>query len=121
MPLLVAAVGCQPAPEPEPEPAPVPEMVVPQFEVDPSWPALPNDWVLGSVASVDVADDDHVWVYHRPLSVEDNPETPRDFVAASTPIGDLGAEPGTGRARRGLQTQAGDSVADRSTGFDLQM
>ncbi len=47
-------------------------MGVPQFEVDPSWPALPNDWVLGSVASVDVADDDHVWVYHRPLSVEED-------------------------------------------------
>ena len=45
---------------------------MPQFEVDPSWPALPNDWVLGSVASVDVADDDHVWVYHRPLSVEED-------------------------------------------------
>ena len=36
MPLMVAAVGCQPAPEPEPEPAPIAEMVVPQFEVDPS-------------------------------------------------------------------------------------
>ena len=72
MPLMVAALGCQPAPEPEPEPAPIPEMVVPQFEVDPSWPALPNDWVLGSVASVDVADDDHVWVYHRPRSVEED-------------------------------------------------
>ena len=31
-----------------------------------------HDWVLGSVASVDVADDDHVWVYHRPLSVEED-------------------------------------------------
>ena len=72
MPLMVAAVGCQPAPEPEPEPAPIAEMVVPQFEVEPSWPALPNDWVLGSVASVDVADDDHVWVYHRPRSVEED-------------------------------------------------
>ena len=70
--LLVAAVACQPAPEPEPEPAPMPEKVVPQFEVDASWPALPNDWVLGSVASVDVADDDHVWVYHRPRSVDED-------------------------------------------------
>ena len=67
MSLLIAAVGCQPAPEPEPEPAA--ERVVPQFEVDPSWPMLPNDWVLGSVASVDVDSRDHVWIYHRPRSV----------------------------------------------------
>ena len=69
--LLVAALGCQPAPEPEPESEPMPERMIPQFEVDPSWPALPNDWVLGSVASVDVADDDHVWIYHRPRSVDE--------------------------------------------------
>ena len=74
--LLVAAVGCQPAPEPEPEPAPMPETVVPKFEVDPLWPALPNDWVLGSVASVDVADDGHVWVYHRPRSVDEDQQAP---------------------------------------------
>ncbi len=65
--LLGAVVGCQSAPEtgPTPEPEAVPERLVPQFEVDPSWPSLPNDWVLGSVASVDVAADDHVWIYHR--------------------------------------------------------
>ena len=76
--LLVAAVGCQPAPEPEPEPepAPMPDKVVPQFEVDASWPALPNDWVLGSVASVDVADDGHVWIYHRPRSVDEDQQAP---------------------------------------------
>ena len=72
--LLVAVVGCQSAPEPGPTPEPeaVPERLVPQFEVDPSWPQLPNDWVLGSVASVDVAADDHVWIYHRPRSVDDD-------------------------------------------------
>ena len=72
MSLLVTAISCQPAPEPEPEPEPMPERMIPQFEVDPSWPALPNDWVLGSVASVDVADDGHVWVYHRPRSVDED-------------------------------------------------
>ena len=44
---------------------------VPTFEVDPSWPALPNDWVLGQVASVAVDGRDHVWVLHRPRTVEE--------------------------------------------------
>ena len=42
---------------------------VPQFEVDPSWPRLPDGWVLGQVASVAVDARDHVWVLHRPLTV----------------------------------------------------
>jgi len=72
--LLVAAISCQSAPEPEPEPdrLPVAERLVPRFEVDPSWPMLPNDWVLGSVASVDVDSSDHVWIYHRPRSVDED-------------------------------------------------
>ena len=39
---------------------------VPLFEVDPDWPTIPNDWILGLVASVSVDDRDHVWVLHRP-------------------------------------------------------
>ena len=50
---------------------PTAERLVPRFEVDPSWPILPNDWVLGSVASVDVDSRDHVWIYHRPRSVDE--------------------------------------------------
>jgi len=68
MSLLVAAGGCQPAMDPEP----AAESVVPKFEVDPSWPILPNDWVLGAVASVDVDSRDHVWIYHRPRSVDES-------------------------------------------------
>ena len=73
MSLLVAAIGCQSAREPEPEPDALPtaERLVPRFEVDSSWPMLPNDWVLGSVASVDVDSRDHVWIYHRPRSVDE--------------------------------------------------
>ena len=75
MPLLVVVSGCQPASETEqqaePDPVPTTERLVPQFEVDPSWPMLPNDWVLGSVASVDVDSRDHVWIYHRPRSVDE--------------------------------------------------
>ena len=42
---------------------------VPRFEVDPSWPTIPDGWVLGVVASVAVDDRDHVWVLQRPGSL----------------------------------------------------
>ncbi len=75
IPLLVVVSGCQPASELEQQAdsdqMPMNERLVPQFEVDPSWPTLPNDWVLGSVASVDVDSRDHVWIYHRPRSVDE--------------------------------------------------
>ena len=38
---------------------------VPVFEVDPAWPKLPNNWVVGHVASVAVDRRDHVWMLHR--------------------------------------------------------
>src|SRR5580765_6581003 len=41
----------------------------PTFQVDPAWPALPNNWVLGTVTSVTVGKDDHVWIVHRPRTV----------------------------------------------------
>jgi DNA-binding beta-propeller fold protein YncE len=56
----------------------------PIFEVDPFWPKpLPNHWVLGSTIGLSVDSEDHVWILHRPATVEDN------FKAAdfSPPIG----------------------------------
>jgi DNA-binding beta-propeller fold protein YncE len=45
----------------------------PVFEVDPLWPKpLPNRWVLGSTIGVAVGANDHVWILHRPETVEDN-------------------------------------------------
>jgi hypothetical protein len=45
---------------------------VPTFQVDPSWPKpLPNNWVLGQVASVAVDSRDNVWILHRPKTVPD--------------------------------------------------
>jgi DNA-binding beta-propeller fold protein YncE len=45
----------------------------PIFEVDPFWPKpLPNHWVQGSTIGLSVDADDHVWVIHRPATVEDN-------------------------------------------------
>src|SRR3989338_1862217 len=51
-------------------PAPV---QAPMVEVDPFWPKpLPNHWVLGSTIGLSVDAQDHVWILHRPGTVEDN-------------------------------------------------
>src|SRR4029077_12647207 len=44
-------------------------MKVPTFEVDPAWPKLPNNWVLGNVSKVVVDKHDNVWLIHRPRTV----------------------------------------------------
>lgn len=45
----------------------------PRFQVDPFWPKqLPNNWLLGQVASVAVGPDDHVWLLQRPRSLSDD-------------------------------------------------
>ena len=36
----------------------------PQFSVDPNWPQIPNNWVLGEVTSISVDRNDHIWVLH---------------------------------------------------------
>jgi DNA-binding beta-propeller fold protein YncE len=41
----------------------------PEFVVDPSWPAIPNGWVLGEVTSIAVDRNDDVWVLHVPQSI----------------------------------------------------
>jgi hypothetical protein len=42
---------------------------VPVFDVDPAWPKLPNNWVLGDPSSIAVDKNDNVWVLHRPRTV----------------------------------------------------
>ena len=43
----------------------------PRFEVDPLWPKpLPNHWRIGSTIGVSVDARDHVWVLHRPSSLQ---------------------------------------------------
>lgn len=54
---------------------------VPAFEVDPAWPTIPNGWILGQVASVAVDRQDHVWVLHRPRTVE-----PEEVPMAAPPV-----------------------------------
>jgi WD40 repeat protein len=45
--------------------------MVPKFEVDPFWPKpYPNHWVIGNVIGLDVDKQDHVWIVHRPGTLE---------------------------------------------------
>ena len=46
-----------------------PTAKVPGFVADAGWPQkLPNNWIIGQVAGLYVAPDDHVWIYQRPRS-----------------------------------------------------
>jgi DNA-binding beta-propeller fold protein YncE len=58
---------------------------VPTFRVDPFWPKpLPNHWILGAVAGVAVDARDHVWITHRPSTLQPN-ET-RSIWRAAPPV-----------------------------------
>ncbi|HEV3140441.1 MAG TPA: hypothetical protein VGY57_08005, partial [Vicinamibacterales bacterium] len=60
-------------------------MPIPRFAVDPFWPKpLPNHWLLGAVAGVAVDRRDHVWITHRPSTLQPN-ET-RSFWKAAPPV-----------------------------------
>ena len=57
----------------------------PFYEVDPAWPKpLPNQWLLGAVAGVAVDAQDHVWIVHRPSTLQPN-ET-RSIWRAAPPV-----------------------------------
>src|SRR5690348_2289856 len=45
---------------------------VPTFQVDTQWPQLPlpNNWALGELAGIAVDSHDHVWILHRPRTLQ---------------------------------------------------
>ena len=54
---------------------------LPQFRVEASWPKpLPNNWILGQVAGIATDKYDHIWIVHRPLSLN-----ARELAAAQNP------------------------------------
>ena len=58
---------------------------MPTYQVDPTWPKpLPNHWLVGAVAGVAVDAKDHVWITHRPSTLQPN-ET-RSFWKAAPPV-----------------------------------
>ena len=51
---------------------------IPKFEPDPSWPKpLPNNWMLGQVSGTSVDSHDHMWVIHRPRTLDEHDDTAR--------------------------------------------
>jgi len=76
--LAASTLSVQPAP-------------VPQFAVDPLWPKpLPNHWILGAVAGMAVDEKDHVWLVHRPSTLQPN-ET-RSIWRAAPPVLEFDAD-----------------------------
>jgi DNA-binding beta-propeller fold protein YncE len=64
---------------------------VPTFHVDPYWPRqLPNHWILGAVVGVAVDSRDHVWITHRPSTLQPN-ET-RSIWSAAPPVLEFDAD-----------------------------
>jgi hypothetical protein len=46
---------------------------MPVYQVDPMWPkSLPNHWILGSAIGVATDAQDHVWIIHRPATLNSN-------------------------------------------------
>src|SRR5688500_4574019 len=61
---------------------------VPVYEVDPAWPKpLPNQWILGAVAGVAVDAQDHVWIVHRPSTLQ--PTETRSIWRAAPPVSEF--------------------------------
>jgi hypothetical protein len=44
----------------------------PQFQVDPFWPKMPKQWILGQVSGLDVDAQDNVWIIQRPWSINND-------------------------------------------------
>jgi DNA-binding beta-propeller fold protein YncE len=46
-------------------------VTAPSFVVDASWPKpLPNEWRIGQVGGIAVDSHDHIWIYHRPRTLD---------------------------------------------------
>jgi DNA-binding beta-propeller fold protein YncE len=72
--------------------APVSGPAAPRFEIDPLWPKpLPNHWLLGSTIGITVDSRDHVFIIHRPDTLNDQTEgsaginTPTDACCTAAP------------------------------------
>ena len=54
---------------------------LPTFEVDRSWPKVPEKWKIGDASSFAVDAQDHVWLLHRPRTLK-----PEDAALAAPPV-----------------------------------
>src|SRR5258708_17160406 len=65
------------------------QVKAPSYQVDPMWPKMPKQWILGQVSGLDVDAQDHVWMIQRPWSLNDdekakNPEA--ECCTAAPPV-----------------------------------
>src|SRR5262245_50706827 len=54
----------------KPAAAPGAQAGVPRFEVDPSWPKIPERYRIGDASSIAIDAQDNVWVLHRPRTLK---------------------------------------------------
>src|SRR5580765_6557947 len=57
----------------------------PAFRVDPIWPKMPRQWILGQVSGLDVDARDHVWIIQRPWSLNDDEKAKNPEAECCTP------------------------------------
>lgn len=58
---------------------------MPNFVADPTWPQpLPHSWLLGQIGGLYVDSHDHVWVYNRPRTLNDDEVGLEKAVAGAT-------------------------------------
>ena len=58
---------------------------MPDFVADPTWPQpLPHSWLLGQIGGLYVDSHDHVWVYNRPRTLNDDEVGLEKAVAGAT-------------------------------------
>ena len=67
--LLVAAFGVLALAEHRLSPIAEAQRRAPSYQVDPAWPKVPKQWMLGQVAGLAVDARDHVWIIQRPWSL----------------------------------------------------
>ena len=71
---MACSAGDPPVPgerAPEPGDPPTRAAEAPRFKVDPFWASeLPNNWILGEVSGLAVDARDHVWIIHRPRTLD---------------------------------------------------
>jgi hypothetical protein len=83
--IIVAATATLAASQPQPS------ALAPAYDVDPAWPKpLPNRWLVGAIAGVAVDGRDHVWIVHRPSTLQPN-ET-RSIWRAAPPVLEFDAQ-----------------------------
>ena len=57
----------------------------PHFQVDPFWPVVPKQWILGQVSGVDVDAQDNVWIIQRPWSIYSDEKAKNPEAECCTP------------------------------------